>query len=859
MPSYSSILELGYLNGFCGAGKTFAISHFANNLANRGIKVLLVQPTTKLAHETINTTFPECNVTAKYTAINSITNPWAVTDTIDAHLKTCAPGGEILVVTHSAFFGLPHFHNPGQWYVIIDEIPAVERSFDLNIPDSHTLLTKHLEITDKSDLRYWQVGAKNRHFLRAMAKNRHQDQVYDLFRDFSDAVVSPQWDVYVLAESYARLTAGSDVDGVQRKLCGSALMLPAVFALFKKVLIAGACFEESIMFKLWSNMLSPTLKVEFADMSEKFKLLYTSHDNGNLLDIFYAVDVPWSKNLRHKSVTLKDGTEAMVFDAVIERAREMIGTEKVAEFYNADITGTMFQDSVCLPNVSHGLNTYQHIDHAVLMSALNPPTAHFAFLEKYASISPDEVQTAMYRQATYQAANRTSIRDQQNKKRKKWFVADRKTAEWLQGMYAGASIHNLGLFASTANISAKAGRPKVHATQADKAKAYRTRKEHKNRILVERDLRVDLVNGTGKRLSVHTERQALELAESMTEMTNKKHSNFAVADFQGTFFESAGAKVGDAGEGSFNEFVKLLRDLSATTFESKDISPAWSPSHYVPYNGTETKRGYSNIAYARNIALDFDGGTLTPDQFAAFFPSWRMVIHSSWSSSPNKLKWRVIVETDYAMDIEGYKIIAKEIIKRVNEHGYYSDDELKENPKRPTYRTYNGSHGFDRTKLNPACILFVPSTGANPEHVFFTDYNGTNRGPLEVYEVLAQADIPDQIETPAPILEKPDYKPLPLNMKSSLAALAERLRAASVGDFSRNKQRKIDAAMDVFVQHDCTGYRDKGIWVTVVQLRNAGCDASEAISIMDDAVRGSRSKDKRSDRDKAKRAIKKLL
>jgi hypothetical protein len=112
-----------------------------------------------------------------------------------------------------------------------------------------------------------------------------------------------------------------------------------VFEKFRTVIIAGACFEESMMHLLWSNPANPNFEVQFEDWSHKFALRYNQHRNGGLIDIYYGVNAPWSKNLRNSQVLLKDGREATVYDAIRNRAKEMLDGEKVAEFLNTTSRG----------------------------------------------------------------------------------------------------------------------------------------------------------------------------------------------------------------------------------------------------------------------------------------------------------------------------------------------------------------------------------------------------------------------------------------------------------------------------------------------------------------------------------------
>ncbi|WP_262273425.1 hypothetical protein [Microvirga yunnanensis] len=779
-----STIAINYINGICGAGKTYAIAAWADRAAKMGLKIILIQPTTQLVQETIRTTFPAMGVAmANVTAITSASHPYQVIKTITNHLETADPAkGEILVITHSAFFALPTYLFYGKnWMLVVDEIPPVERSFGLNIPDTHELLTRHLEITDDTHPEYWSIAAKDVSAIRKIAFNKRGDEVYEKFREFADSVVSPHWSVYVNAQNYERLTTETDVKGVARKLVGHAFMAPSVFAPFKAVYIAGACFEESLLFILWSNLTTPNLHVGFKDVSNSFDLYRRSHDNGDLLDIYYGVDQPWSKSVRDKVVECVDGTTGSVLDAITEKAKEMVGSKLIAEFKNTDIKKPFFENCERLPNMAHGLNVYQHIDHAFLMSALNPPTPHFAFLKRYADVEPEVVQTAMFRQAMYQAANRTSIRDPKNLNPKMWFVPDSQTAYWLQSMYPGSRVHGLDLFKGPlSKTNGKAGRPKVHPNATARKQAQRAREKHIKDTIFERLTRLDVVNGLEYRNKNRTHIRTDEIIACMTEPKNIGLTTLDRTAFQGTFFANKFSKEGVPFEGSFDDLVALYRDFSEQESESKEGLSAYSPSMYVANNGAETSRGYHNIAYVRNIILDFDGGDLTPEAFSALFPSWRMVFHSSWSHTEDKPKWRVIIPTEHLIDIENYKVITGYIMERLSMAGWWTEKELHDKPSRQDPTKFSGIHGFDVTKLNPACVLFVPAK--RPDSFFFEAPGKA----LNLYELLEDIPVPAlvqqpvaaQIVQPKAVVVNPNAAPALKKIQEALAAEYQKGAAA---------------------------------------------------------------------------------
>ncbi len=132
---------------------------------------------------------------------------------------------------------------------------------------------------------------------------------------------------------------------------------------------------------------------------------------------------------------------------------------------NKDLGDGLFGKAACtrLPNTSHGLNDYKHLHDAVLLSALNPPPAHFFFLSSI-GIDSNAVRTALYRQQLYQAACRISLRNPSDTHAKLVVVPDRSTAEWLADKFPGCAVAPLAGMPELRK--GKPGRPRLHESDA---------------------------------------------------------------------------------------------------------------------------------------------------------------------------------------------------------------------------------------------------------------------------------------------------------------------------------------------------------------------------------------------------------
>lgn len=140
-------MTIYYFDALAGAGKTRALAHEADRLARRGYKVLFVQPTKHLITRTIADELQPLAPTYPIRAIHG--DAPLATDTVVAeavtHFRAAKPEvGEVLFLTHAAFFRLPHIHRRAAWVLLMDEVPQVDVFEALHLPDTYYLLTEHL-------------------------------------------------------------------------------------------------------------------------------------------------------------------------------------------------------------------------------------------------------------------------------------------------------------------------------------------------------------------------------------------------------------------------------------------------------------------------------------------------------------------------------------------------------------------------------------------------------------------------------------------------------------------------------------------------------------------------------------------
>jgi hypothetical protein len=126
--------------------------------------------------------------------------------------------------------------------------------------------------------------------------------------------------------------------------------------------------------------------------------------------------------------------------------------------------------------VPHGLNDYSEYDRIAFLSALNPRSDHFRFLESR-GVDGNDARRAIYCSAVYQSVMRTSIRDPQSITHKTVIVPDLSAAQYLQNAFPGAQVEKLKSALIESTEPKKRGRPPKYSSSKDRRRAYRLKRK----------------------------------------------------------------------------------------------------------------------------------------------------------------------------------------------------------------------------------------------------------------------------------------------------------------------------------------------------------------------------------------------
>jgi hypothetical protein len=263
---------LHYLGALAGAGKTYRLCQHAHQRVTRGAKFLIAQPSKLLIDNTVADEFgalPEIPLRAIHSG--NCDSPIA---SIISHSKEAGDRGEVLMVTQQALLRLPYFERKESWTLIVDEIPQVDAFDEFTLPEMGQCLFPLVTAECPDDGRYALIKPRDeaaKKALAAMAENKHGDDVWKFFQAFCQRVVSPNWDTWVLDTQFQEMRAG---DRDRQRLQAFSLLRPSIFEGFGQVIMAGACFEESLLYRLWKDQ-----GVDFQPM-KNLQLRYDIHNDG---------------------------------------------------------------------------------------------------------------------------------------------------------------------------------------------------------------------------------------------------------------------------------------------------------------------------------------------------------------------------------------------------------------------------------------------------------------------------------------------------------------------------------------------------------------------------------------------------
>jgi len=237
-----------YASAPCGAGKTYQLVKKSRQLVREGRNVLLLQPTKLLIEKTRIDEFGKLSDPPPVRIFHGDTVGTNVAYQLAEYLADPEDRPHVVMATHQALPRMPFLLNAENWNLLIDEVPQVDRQQELVVPNTHPFITDHIQVAQHDGV-YSLVVLSSPRAIRTLARNPDEDELLERFRESANILTTKHWRTFVHAEQYHKLMVGK-----VKSLNFHSVLMPSLVKDFASVLIAGANFEDTGLFALWSKM-----------------------------------------------------------------------------------------------------------------------------------------------------------------------------------------------------------------------------------------------------------------------------------------------------------------------------------------------------------------------------------------------------------------------------------------------------------------------------------------------------------------------------------------------------------------------------------------------------------------------------
>ena len=714
-------MKINFCSAPCRSGKTYQLITTACQIAEQGDIVVFLQPTKELVDKTIETQLLRQFTPPPYEKFYGNNLHHSVAWKLSEYLKTPMDGGHIIFATHQVIPHVRFWANKSRLHVIVDEELQVVKHGCFRIPHTHKLITDYVEPVPH-DAIYSRIIVKDHAKVEHMAKNPASDEIYERFRETAQILTNPYWESFVNSEQFEKLKAGK-----VQQLSIHSILNPEVLNGFASVTMASANFEDTILYRLWNHLC-----IRFEENKDLCQqLLFQQHHNGHLVSIKYLTDGSWSKKLQG---TRCEPHNKMILDVLRQAIKREFGSDPFLWQANKSISDGVFgENGRRLPNVPHGLNDYSDFDRIAFLSALNPRSDHFRFLETR-GVEPQAVRRAIYCLAAYQSVMRTSIRDPESTTQKVIIVPDFNAARYLTELFPRSQIEKLQTNLIEPKSPGKLGRPRKYHCSNDRKREYRLKKNLSNLKTV---LRLESFPYVAKNSCGEREKETSMIGD---EKGIDIITHFVSHDgHHGTLYrdKKSNAPSGYLSGGNADLFIAFLEHLHSRTQEHKQASPLISPAIFDPNHPRaegKTKRGENNIVAMRHLWMDFENGDLQPEDLSELFPRVRMVVFNTYNHTNEAPRFRVVVPFDEAISAADYTVFYDNVIAKILDAGY-TVGQSKERRR----------SGLDISKTTS--LFYLPCQARDQSQSFFKDYNDHKRKLLSPKKWIENTVVPFQRKT----------------------------------------------------------------------------------------------------------------
>ena len=719
-----------YVDGLCGSGKTHGLGHFIQQ--SRLHQKFLITAPSKVLIDQILTQLTDLGIANCYkhysTEDRSSNVPHQIMQSIQ-HINTLGQG--VIICTQQVFPHIDFIENQSEWVLIVDEIPKVDIFQDPALPYNHSLLSQYVLIKEDVGIETYEVEFNDGTYRMGS----EQDAINDVIKPVVDALMSEHYRCYTDRANWERLVTRNQVseDSVNdvgygnelNKLYFLSLLQPSIFEGFAQVIMMGANFEASMLFKYWTEYCDVVF-IPHQVISQQLR--YSQYSQGHRLTIQYLDEDNWSKHSASKVVNGKSKLDH--FAALV--AAEMADKPFIYMTNNND--ATEFAKGIKAPVIAHGLNQYSHINSIYFSPALNNKPKHSKMLMDL-GFDADFIKRAMSYEIAHQAIMRTSLRNPDSDAAVVAIVVDKGTAHSIAGLFPGCQVG-----------------PVAGCLKQVKAmtQTERNSKSRLQKLVALRELNsvvMDLANAVSNTNDEKDTWENLITKSPYIEISNQNRPDFLDVSMGVSFMSSIYNKSLASMNDSPMDFVSTMQGIfNNHIIRQKDESILFNGVRYK----TEQSRALDNVDYASLVVVDIDNGDLSPDEFYRIFTQLHkhsFFMCNSFSRSADKPNnYRAIFFIDQVVNDDIYRDIQAYLQRIIEQQGYitcWPKDRQEHLAKNPNAKF----SGIDLSKNHTASFFYIPcKVQGREEWAFFKRGNLKDLAQLKRYAIKVEKVIQHQPE-----------------------------------------------------------------------------------------------------------------
>ena len=684
---------------------------------------------------------------------------------------------KILLITHNTLTklqkeALPIIEN---CHLYVDEIPECDDFIQHTLPQTYQRLLSHIETEDiVSDT-----------LLRVYVRNKERTQDYldlpydDLqepIKKFLRQVSNPNLDTYLDKETYQSfIKEPSTVKGEEHlreaensKINSITVLVPEFFAQFKSTTFLGAMFDDSVLYKLWSELYDAEF-IEDDDISSR--LLFQEYPASHrTVTIHYCINKKWSKTRRDMT---KGGIEPFDHAAIaLAAGRPFIFPPNQDHKEFPSYLDLIRQGGIPIGMNVAGVNTWKQMNVIYLPPALNRDRIHASMLAGLCKeLTSAYLKRARQYTIVFQLLLRSSLRDPNATDPVDIIVPDVYTACYIAKFFKNFNCryHDIitdEYYTVTQVVELSKAQKQRLARKREAAKLFS--QSHRYVVVSSEEAVLDsagieVIDSASKYVNTSNlnvipsieglktgaaplfdafskeGKPAQKAAQNGTVENTDRYSIRDLISLRGDsihlslsyYLNKFDNQQGEPISSPVKEYIKALcAFFESTSVSSKEKIPLQCP--FIFKNGFRRalqEDGSNNVQQAGFIMLDFDEGAVTPDIFDQLFtikgkghgsPSHRdlwYVTHSSFNNDPDRgiHRFRVLVITDRAMSLEEYFAIWDQFSNLLLSEGYANVKVDKKSKK-----TNDHYSGLDRQTRIPTSLFYLPARNINkPDHASF--------------------------------------------------------------------------------------------------------------------------------------------